>query len=133
VSVDEAPIEMPELSADGFQLFATGQWGKNDFDGYLLDALPAHEPTGWGDDWFEVRWDGTTAVSIHVLRGDDAAATDRLAEALLRHCRQAQLGDGFALLQNDPDLAFVASVDPAVTDRFRSQLVEQGFTSAGSC
>lgn len=132
-SLHEELIEMPLLAVDGFEVVEAERWGKNDFDGYLLHALPSDEPTGWGDDWYEVHWDGTTAVTIHLLRGDDSAATDRLADALLRHCRETGLGDGFALLEKDPDVAFVASLDPAATGAYRAQLVDLGFRVAGRC
>lgn len=132
-SAHEVVIEMPNLAVEGFEFIEDGRWGKNDFDGYLLNALPLDEPTGWGDDWYEVYWNGTTAVTVHLLRGDDAAATDRLADALLHLCRARGLGDGFSVLREGPDLAFVASLDPVVTTRFHSQLAEQGFVTAGAC
>ena len=132
-SANAALVAMPTLDVDGFELVEAERWGKNDFDAYLLNTLPLDQPTGWGDDRFEVHWDGTTAVSVHVVRGDDAAATNRLADALLDHCQATDLGEGFALLRNGPDVAFVASLDVAATESFRLQLVEHGFTTAGAC
>jgi hypothetical protein len=132
-SAYEELIEVPDLTVRGFDVVEEEQWGKNNLDAYLLNALPPDESTSWADDWYRLHWDGTTAVIVHHLRGDDQAATNRMAVALIAHCENAELGEGFTVLRKGPDAAFVASVDRSLTQAFTTGLAEHGYTVTGTC
>lgn len=120
-------VSLPNITLDGFEVVEESSWGENDFIGMFtveeVGAPGVFAATNWGGDAYQVLWDGTTAVFVLEVVGDDADATGNYLEALTAYREKVGKGeDVFAVFQSGGSVYVVASEDPSLVSAVTSQL-----------
>jgi Zn-dependent peptidase ImmA (M78 family) len=80
------PIELPDATIDGYDIFEEGEWGEWNLELLLLDGVLPGESivasTGWGGDEYRIYWNGTDLAFAYLYQGDSTEDTTELAGSL---------------------------------------------------
>lgn len=128
------PVELPDASIEGYEVYEEGEWGEWNLQLFLLDGVDPGEAvvgaTGWGGDDYRIYWNGTDVVFVYLFQGDSTDDTIELGASLATSLRssmavgQAVTGDGGTTFGPGDDYAaisiegsrllLVAAADPVV-------------------
>ncbi len=120
-------VDLPTIMLDGFEVVEEDSWGENDFIGMFavekVGAAGVFAATNWGGDEYQVLWDGTTAIFVLEVVGDDAEATGSYLTALTAYREKVdKTEDVFAVWESGGSVYVVASVDPTLVAAVVAQL-----------
>jgi Zn-dependent peptidase ImmA (M78 family) len=80
------PIELPDATVDGYEVFEEGEFGEWNLELLLLDGVLPGEAvvaaTGWGGDEYRIYWNGTDVAFAYLYQGDSTDDTTELAGSL---------------------------------------------------
>lgn len=120
------PVELPEITVDGYDLVRTSVWGEHGFRILLNQgsgtATMASAANGWGGDSYYQWYDGENAALLLRYVGDTPADTNELEDALLNFAFESFPDESFAwVAQRDGYLYFIAADEAEVGEFLRAE------------